>query len=259
MATSRGPGDGPRARRRRAEAAARAGCASRLRPRRRLASPLVLAGVRRPGDGLAGRAVPAAVLCGPVDRLRRRRPAVPDPGAGLEPGPVEPVPVPAAVRPHLRRRRLPRPGVRADLPVRGRGQRALPAAGLPGRLLRDPLRRPPQGAAAGGAAGPVLGQLHDAHAGLGEPPGERGHGQPPAGLRRPAGRAVPVAGRPAGHRHPWAGLRLHPLHGPGPVRGAERDRPAAAGGGPGPGGEPAPDLRAWSPCPCPARPSWPGW
>ena len=156
-------------------------------------------------------------------------------------------------------RRLPRPGVRADLPVRGRGQRALPAAGLPGRLLRDPLRRPPQGAAAGGAAGPVLDQLHDAHAGLGEPAGERGHGQPPAGRRRAAGRAVPLAGRPAGHRHPGAGLRLHPLHGAGPVRRAGPGRPAAAGGGPGPGGEPAPDLRAWSPCPCPARPSWPGW
>ena len=143
--------------------------------------------------------------------------------------------------------------------VRGRGQRPLPAAGLPGRLLRDPLRRPPQGAAAGGAAGPVLDQLHDAHAGLGQPPGDRRHGQPPAGRRRAAGRAVPVAGRPAGHRHPGAGLRLHPLHGPGPVRGAEPGSTSGCWRRPATWGRAGAGPSCWSPCPCPARPSWPAW
>ncbi len=146
-------------------------------------------------------------------------------------------------------RRLPRPGGtdglrRADLPahpgLRGRGLGAVAPDRLSGRLLRDPVRRPPQGGLPGAADRPVLDQLHDADAGLDRPPPDRwlrqpGAPRPPRG--QPAGR---LARGQVGDRHPRAGLRLHPLPDPGALRrdstgstnGSSRPAETSASAGP---------------------------
>ena len=63
------------------------------------------------------------------------------------------------------------------------------AHGLPGRLLRRPLRRAAQGPVPGPADRAVLDQLHDAHAGLDRPAADRRLREQGAGLGRP-GRPV---------------------------------------------------------------------
>ena len=106
-----------------------------------------------------------------------------------------------------------------------------PAHRLPGRLLRGPVRRPPQGPVPGAADRAVLDQLHDAHAGLDRPAADqRLREQGP----RPGGHLGPVnwLGGKLGHGGARPGLRLHPVPDPGAVRGPGPDRPRADRGRP---------------------------
>ena len=123
---------------------------------------------------------------------------------------------------------------------------------LPGRLLRDPVRRPAQGALPGAAHRPVLDQLHDADAGLDRPAADRRLRQP--GPRRPAPGepAGELVGWQGGHRHPGPGLRLHPLPDPGPLRRTRPHRPTAARGRTGSRTQPVPDLPPGHPAAQPA-------
>ena len=181
-----------------------------------------------------------------------------DPGAGLEPGAVEPVPVRAAVRPHLRPRRVPRPGVPAHLRVRGRGQRLCLLVAYPVAYYVTRYAGRRKGLLLVALLAPfwisyMMRML--AWVNLLE---SRRHGQQPAGLGRLLAEPFPwLAGQPVtvtlglvyGYI-PYMVLALFAgLNGIDQrLLEAARDL-GRAGGGPS----------CWSPCPCPARPSWPAW
>ncbi len=145
---------------------------------RRAQNRWVWAGFAMPGIIWLVLLVPGAVL---RRAGHRRRPA--QRHLRVARGGVEP---PALDRGQLQRR-LPRPGRtgivrRAHLPahpgLRGHRLGAVPAHRLSGGLLRDPVRRPPQGPLPGPAHRPVLDQLHDADAGLDRPAPDRRLRQP---------------------------------------------------------------------------------
>src|SRR5919109_798152 len=88
----------------------------------------------------------------------------------------------------------------------------------------------------------ALDQLHDANAGVGEPPRRRRLRQPVPHLHQHPERAARLARRPLLDRDPRAGLRLHPILHPALVRGPRPHRSKPSRGRPRPRREPPGDV-----------------
>ena len=196
-------------------------------------------------------AVHRAVLRCHRDRLRHTR-HLRVTGAGLEPPPLAMGELHGDLsRPH-RPGRVHRAGVRPHGRLRRHRLGAVADHRLPDGLFRDPLGRPAQGAVPRVAHRPVLGQLHDADAGVDRPPADR--------RLRQQGAHGPAPDEPAGELAGWQGLdgdprsrlRLHPLPDPRALRRARQDRPATPGGRPRSRPQPLAHLHTHHPASQPA-------
>ena len=119
----------------------------------------------------------------------------------------------------LVRRRHPDDRLRRPLPGR------LPADRLPGRLLHGTARRALEGRDPDPHHPAALDQLHDADAGLGEPPAGRRVREPLPHVHPRPQPAARLARRKRLDGHPRARLRLHPVPDPAALRLARPHRP----------------------------------
>ena len=133
-----------------------------------------------------------------------------------------------------------------------RRHRARPLA--PDRLSRRLLHRPPCRSDEEPAPDPPdrssLDQLPDADARVGEPPCPGRVREPVPHVHARARGAARLARRTGIDRDPRAGLRLHPVHDPAPLRRARPDRPEPPRGGARPRREPVQHLPARDPAAC---------